>query len=114
MVATIPPSGPNGPPSTHARSPGTYCTAGIRKGNPLTGASNTSDRPAFQPKWSPQQSGIPPGEKNANDSHAPARNTLTSAKPATSGLAACATAKTAERTTSAATGPTLSARRRSA
>src|SRR6266478_5755311 len=69
IVATMPPSGPNGPPSTHAWRPGEYSTAGTWKALPLTGASNRIDRPAFQPKCRPHASAMPPFEKNANESH---------------------------------------------
>src|SRR5207247_4454525 len=46
IVATIPPSGPNAPPSTHACAPGAYSPAGTWNRSPLTGASNRSASPA--------------------------------------------------------------------
>src|SRR5258706_82448 len=47
IVATMPPSGPNGPPSTHAWRPGGDSTAGGGKGLPPTGAANKMHRPTF-------------------------------------------------------------------
>src|SRR6266446_1503651 len=112
-VVTIPPSGPNAPPSTHACRPGVYSTTGTLNARPLTGASNRIARPAFQPKCSPQASAIPPAEKNANDSQIAASATFTVLKKVAWSFLACASPKRTARISIAGSGPSASARRRS-
>src|SRR5690349_3038413 len=89
-VDTMPPSGPNAPPSIQPCGPGRYAKAGSGNAYPLTGAANTSASVAFHPKWAPHASGMPPGEKKAHASHTPASATLTVEKGVALGLPRCA------------------------
>src|SRR5206468_9416516 len=74
-VLTIPPSGPNAPPSIQPWLPGRYSNAGSGNTYPLTGAANPKARVAFQPKCAPHHRGDHTGDNNANARNTPASAT---------------------------------------